>query len=99
MQKLGANLKTFAVTYAYAASADDLAAVRPSHREWLAEQFAKGTLLASGPMVDLPTALLIWRADSLEELSELLDQDPFDIAGYIGERTIAEWNPVFGPWN
>jgi uncharacterized protein YciI len=65
----------------------------------LAEQLAAGALLASGPMIDMPTALLIWRADSLESLSQLLDQDPFDIAGFIGERTIAEWNPVFGPWS
>ncbi|MDE2592136.1 MAG: hypothetical protein KGL41_04710 [Actinomycetales bacterium] len=92
-------MKTFAVTYTYAASAEELSAVRPIHREWLAKQLASGALLASGPMVDMPTALLIWRAESLEELSRLLDQDPFDIAGFIGERTIAEWNPVFGPWS
>jgi uncharacterized protein YciI len=42
---------------------------------------------------------LIWRADSVEALSNLLNDDPFDIAGVILERTIAEWNPVFGPWN
>ncbi|MFM5968774.1 MAG: YciI family protein [Micrococcales bacterium] len=92
-------MKTFAVTYTYAATPEDLAAVRPTHREWLADQLSAGNLLASGPMVDMPTALLIWRAESLEELAQLLDQDPFDIAGYIGERTIAEWNPVFGPWS
>lgn len=92
-------MKTFAVTYTYSASADELSAVRPSHREWLTAQLEQGNLLASGPMVDMPTALLIWRSESLERLSELLDQDPFDIAGYIGERTIAEWNPVFGPWS
>jgi uncharacterized protein YciI len=49
-------------------------------------------------MVDMPGALLIWRAESLEALSTTLNADPFDIAGFIGERTIAEWNPVFGPW-
>jgi uncharacterized protein YciI len=50
-------------------------------------------------MVDRPGALLIVRAESVEEVAELLDQDPFDIAGYIGERAIAEWNPIFGPWS
>lgn len=92
-------MKTFAVTYAYSASPEELTAVRPEHRTWLAEQLSAGALLASGPMVDMPTALLIWRSESLELLSQLLDQDPFDIAGLIGERTIAEWNPVFGPWS
>jgi uncharacterized protein YciI len=74
-------------------------AVRPTHREWLQEQLNAGALLASGPMVDLPTALLIFKADSLEQLATLLDNDPFDIAGCIGERDIAEWTPVFGPWS
>ena len=91
-------MAVFAVTYLYSADPDDLNLIRPSHRAWLAERLHDGSLLASGPMVDNPTALLIWRADSLEALAKLLDQDPFDIAGYIGERTIAEWNPVFGPW-
>ncbi|MBP6186660.1 MAG: hypothetical protein KA421_02760 [Rhodoluna sp.] len=92
-------MAVFAVTYLYSAEPDDLNLVRPSHRAWLTERFAEGSLLASGPMVDNPTALLIWRSESLEDLARLLDQDPFDIAGYIGERTITEWNPVFGPWS
>ena len=92
-------MAVFAVTYLYSAEPDDLNLIRPSHRDWLSERLDDGSLLASGPMVDNPTALLIWRADSLEALAKLLDQDPFDIAGYIGERTITEWNPVFGPWS
>ena len=92
-------MAVFAVTYLYSADPDELNLIRPSHRAWLAERLAEGSLLASGPMVDTPTALLIWRADSVEALAKVLDQDPFDIAGYIGERTIAEWNPVFGPWS
>ena len=92
-------MAVFAVTYLYSADPDDLNLSRPSHRAWIAERLTEGALLASGPMVDNPTALLIWRADSLEALAKLLDQDPFDIAGYIGERTITEWNPVFGPWS
>ena len=89
----------FAVTYAYAASEAELAEIRPTHREFFKELLEQQTLLASGPMVDRPGALLIVRADSVEQVAEILDQDPFDIAGYIGERAIAEWNPVFGPWS
>ena len=92
-------MAVFAVTYLYSAEPDDLNLVRPSHRAWLTERLADGSLLASGPMVNNPTALLIWRAESVESLAALLDQDPFDIAGYIGERTITEWNPILGPWS
>lgn len=92
-------MPTFAVQYHYVATDEHLAEVRPLHREWLAQQLAEGHLLASGPMVDSPAALLIWKFDSLKGLAELLDLDPFDIAGCIGERVIEEWNPVFGPWS
>lgn len=92
-------MTVYAVTYHYGATPEELDAVRPTHRAWLAEQLAADKLLASGPMVGLPTALLIWRSDSLEELNHLLNLDPFDQAGFIAERTITEWNPVFGPWS
>jgi len=49
-------------------------------------------------MNDTPEALLIFRSDSAEELAALLDNDPFDIAGFIGSRCIQSWNPVFGPF-
>ena len=89
----------FAVTYAYSASEAELAEIRPTHREFFKNLLEKQILLASGPMVDRPGALLIVRAESVEKVAELLDQDPFDFAGYIGERAIAEWNPIFGPWS
>lgn len=92
-------MAVFAVTYLYSAEPDELNLIRPTHRAWLAERLAEGSLLASGPMVNNPTALLIWQAESVEALSKQLDDDPFDIAGFIGERTITEWNPVFGPWS
>lgn len=92
-------MSIFAVTYAYSASEPELAEIRPTHRVFFKDLLDKGVLLASGPMVDRPGALLIVRAESVEEVAQILDQDPFDIAGYIGERAIAQWNPVFGPWS
>ncbi len=90
---------TYAVTYTFSAEPKEVQQIRPIHREWLAIQLAEGNLLASGPMVDRPAALLIFKAGSIEELNTLLDQDPYEIAGVIGERTIEAWNPVFGPFS
>ncbi len=92
-------MNTYVVTYGYAADPIELNQVRPTHREWLAMLLAEGKLLASGPMVDRPSALLIFKAESIEELNTLLDSDPFELAGMIGERTIEAWNPVLGPFN
>lgn len=92
-------MSIYAVNYFYAASNEALAEVRPIHREWLAALYENGSLLASGPLVDNPGALLIFKSESAEALSALLDNDPFDIAGFIGERVITEWNPIYGPWS
>lgn len=88
----------FAVRYEYGASPEALNQIRPIHRQWLGEQLQAGNLLASGPMLDNPSALLIFRSQSAEELAKLLDLDPFDIAGFIASRSIEAWNPVFGPF-
>lgn len=92
-------MKIFAVNYFYVADSETMAEVRPIHRAWLTQQLDAGILLASGPMVDTAEALLIFKSESVESLAGLLDQDPFDQAGCIGERVINQWNPVFGPWS
>ena len=92
-------MPVFAVTYVYSATSDQLNEIRPIHREWLAGILESGQLLASGPMVDNPEALLIFAADSASDLSQLLDNDPFDIAGFIVSRSVQQWNPVFGPFS
>lgn len=89
----------FAVTYSYSAEPEQLSEIRPVHREFLAKLMEQGDLLASGPMVDVPGALLILKSDSVEAVAKTLDADPFEIAGFIGERAITQWNPVFGPWS
>jgi uncharacterized protein YciI len=92
-------MPVFVVTYLYSATPEQLNEIRPIHRQWLAGLLEAGQLLASGPMIDNPEALLIFRSDSASELAMLLDNDPFDIAGFIGSRSIQQWNPVFGPFS
>ncbi|MEN9715878.1 MAG: hypothetical protein RJA35_1345 [Actinomycetota bacterium] len=88
----------FAVQYTYSGDADEMGAIRPAHREFSRVLFEDGVLLASGPIVGRNGALLIFRSDSLESLASLLNTDPFEQAGLIGERVIEEWNSVFSPW-
>ncbi len=92
-------MPVFTVTYIYTATPEQLNEIRPIHRQWLGGFLETGQLLASGPMIDNPEALLIFRSDSAAELAMLLDNDPFDIAGFIGSRSIQQWNPVFGPFS
>ena len=91
-------MSVFAVTYHYSATPEELAGLRPTHREFTGELFGRGVLLTSGPFIDYSGALLLVKAESVEEVSALLDNDPFDVAGYIGERVILQWNPLNGPF-
>ena len=91
-------MSVFAVTYHYSGTPEELAEMRPSHREFTGGLFDQGILLTSGPFVEYAGALLLIKADSVEEVSALLDNDPFDIAGFIGERVILQFNPINGPF-
>ncbi|WP_193605757.1 YciI family protein [Nocardioides dongkuii] len=85
----------FCATYAYdPAATETLDAVRPAHRDWLAEQPA---LLASGPTDD-GGAVLVWEGGSAAEVEAILDQDPFHAAGVIAERRVVGWQIVRGRW-
>ena len=89
----------FAVTYKYIDDPELINQIRPTHRVWLKELLDQEVLLVSGPMVNRAASLLVFRSDSVEELSTLLDNDPLEVAGVIEERIIEEWNTVFGPWS
>jgi uncharacterized protein YciI len=90
---------TFAVTYAYAAnSSAGRDEHRPRHVEFLQEQFDDGTLVKSGPFgpEEEPGALLIIEADSKADVEALMNQDPFYLNGLVEQRSIRQWNIVFG---
>ncbi|MEE6272725.1 YciI family protein [Georgenia wangjunii] len=89
----------FAVEYTYdSARTDDVATLRPEHREYLAGLVESGELLASGPWLDnaAPGALLLVVAQDVEHATRLLDDDPFHRAHLITHRTFRAWNPVLG---
>lgn len=92
-------MAVYAVDYIYNDDIQTQDALRAEHRAWLREQLEAGNLLASGPLVTPePLALLIWRAEDIESLSGLLNQDPFQIAGVVAETVITQWNALIGPF-
>ncbi|MCM3659945.1 YciI family protein [Georgenia satyanarayanai] len=94
-------MSAFAVEYTYDTNrTDDLAAVRPTHREFLQGLLDEGSLLASGPWLDnaAPGALLLVVAPDVEGAQRLLDDDPFLKAHLITQRTVRPWNPIMGPF-
>ena len=91
-------MAVFVVQYLYSEEKSAMDGLRPEHRAYLRTLLDAGSLLASGPLVDRNAALLIFSAEGPEAVAALLDRDPFEVAGFIGERIIEEWNPIMGPW-
>ena len=84
----------FAAMIEYAQDKAKTAAVRPVHRQYLAELKAAGQLAASGPFTDDSGALIIYEVASKEEAENLLKEDPFCGAGVFVRWQLRPWNPV-----
>lgn len=83
----------YAVTYRYADQPEVIAEHRPLHREYIASLLGEGGLIASGRTEggETPSALLLFQAESVAEVENVLDPDPFWTLGLIEKREIVEW--------
>ena len=83
----------YAVTYRYADKPEVIAEHRPAHREYIATLLGEGGLIASGRTEggDMPSALLLFHAESVSHVEEVLNPDPFWTLGLIEKREIVEW--------
>ena len=89
--------KIYAVEYRYVTDHDEeMAEARPSHRAFNSALADKDLLLAAGPYTGTHDALIVVRAEDEAGALALLEEDPFQQAGYINERIPREWNPVIG---
>lgn len=73
---------------------DQIATVRPKHREYLGSLKERGKLFASGPFTDDSGALIIYEAESEEEARRLIEADPFRQAGVFQRIELKEWRQV-----
>lgn len=86
----------FATQYVYG-PAEEQEKHRPAHREYLGGLIEEGKLAASGPyLTGEAGALLIFVADSEEDVTALIEKDPMRIGGAVLSYEIREWNPVLG---
>lgn len=64
------------------------------HRAFLQRGYEKGHFLLSGPSVPPSGGVLIARAESLDQLHALLEDEPFSKAGLMRFRSIIQFDPV-----
>jgi hypothetical protein len=85
----------FAAVIEYSRDKEKVDAVRPAHRAYLTSLIEKNQLFASGPFEDGFGALIIYEADTPEEVEALMKADPFHAAGVFIRWTVRPWKMVF----
>lgn len=88
----------FAVETRYTTDRDRLLAVRPRHRDYLIALAEQGKVLAGGPFADDKSGFAVYRVADADELTRLLDADPYTTEDIATERVIREWKITLGPW-
>lgn len=64
-----------------------------AHRNYLAEHYAAGDFIASGPQTPRVGGVIMMRAESRAAAEHLISQDPFRING-IADCQIVEFTPT-----
>ena len=73
---------------------EQIAATRPAHREYLTSLKERGRIVASGPFEDDSGALIIYEADSADDVESMIREDPFSKAGVFASYTLKPWRQV-----
>lgn len=91
-------MSAYAVTYAYVPENDEMAAIRPTHVDFLKSLHERGTLLISGRLTECDPlgALLIIEGETVDEVESIMDEDPIYAGGFVSERLVRRWNVAFG---
>ena len=69
--------------------------VDPAHRAYLASLKEHGKLWAAGPFDDGSGALIIYEAESEDEVNDIIDHDPFHEAGVFSTYIVRPWVQAF----
>ena len=64
-----------------------------AHREYLAEQYAGGDFIASGPQTPRVGGVIMIKAENRATVDSIIAQDPFNING-IADYQIVEFTPT-----
>lgn len=85
----GEKMKYFAV-FLPMKDVEKSKAHRADHLAYIQEQFEEGRIFAKGPFVDGSGGLVIYQANTIEEVEEIVKQDPYVVIGARGYE-IHEW--------
>lgn len=84
----------FAAIIEYTSDAEKIARTRPVHRDYLQGLKKNGQVAIAGPFLDDSGGLLVYEADSAEDVDKLIRDDPFFKEGVFVSWVLRAWKPV-----
>lgn len=83
----------FIAILTYRRPLDEVDLYLPAHRAYLAEHYAAGDFLVSGPQRPREGGVIVMQAESREAVDALIARDPFHIHG-IADYRVVEFTPT-----
>ena len=87
-------MKHFILEGEYLVPFEDMADLVPTHRAFLQRGYDAGHFLCSRPQIPARGGFLVARAESLEKLHEILEEEPLTKNNKMRFSKITEFNPV-----
>jgi uncharacterized protein YciI len=78
----------------YVEDLDRVAALRPAHRQYMAQLDAENKLWAAGPFSDGTGGLFIYEAVDQHAAKEIRDADPYVTGGALTRSELMPWSPA-----
>lgn len=85
-------MKYFIIEIIYKAPIEKIEETTLEHRSFLSEGYAQGFLLCSGPKVPRTGGIVIAKGNSMEEIADFFQNDPYQKKG-LAEYEFIEFNP------
>ena len=85
----------YAAIAKYTSDAATIAKARPAHRQYLTGLRDAGKLVISGPFADDAGGLLVYEAETAEQVETMVREDPFARQGVFLSWEIRPWNVIF----
>jgi uncharacterized protein YciI len=86
-------VKHFVVEATYSAPFEQVQGAYPRHRAWLQNGYDLGLFLCSGPKIPPTGGYLVARAESVEVLRTMFEDEPLNKEG-LASFTFTEFQPV-----
>ena len=84
----------FAAIIEYIPDASRVSEVRPAHRDYLGGLLETGNFVLGGPFIDDSGALIVYEAESADEVERFIENDPFAKRGVFASWKIRPWKLI-----